>query len=110
MDEHDLISINILLQGKYVLLTGNYKKAILLEYFIMCQEKDNEWFGVSFSKISEESLLGLSIVAIKKYVRELIEKGWISSRSNLNPSFGTARYQYKVNFDKIEKDLENIRR
>ncbi len=108
MRAEKIININIMLRGKYVLLTADYKKAILLEYFIMRQEKGNDWVSASFPTISKESLLNLSIPALKNYIDDLIKNKWISYRTDPKATFGSS-YQYKVNFDKINQDLEKIR-
>jgi len=105
----NISDINIMLRGKYVVLTNDYKTAILLEYFIMQQEKENGWVSASFPTISKESLLNLSIPALKNYIGDLLKNKWISHRSDPQATFGSS-YQYKVNFEKISEDLERLAR
>ena len=109
MEFENISNIDIMLCGKYVILTSDYKKAILLEYFIMRQEKDNDWISASFPTISKESLLNLSIPAIKNYIDDLINNKWIAYRTDPKATFGSS-YQYKVNFDKINQDLEKLKK
>jgi hypothetical protein len=107
MRAENIININIMLRGKYVLLTADYKKAILLEYFIMRQEREKDWISASFPTISKESLLNLSIPALKNYINDLIKNKWIYHRTDPKATFGSS-YQYKVNLDKINQDLEKL--
>ncbi len=109
MKVENIQDINIMLRGKYVLLTADYKKAILLEYFVMRQERTNDWFSASFPTISKESLLNLSIPALKNYIDDLIKNKWISHRTDPNATFGSS-YQYKVNFDQIKQGLEKLQK
>jgi len=99
----------IILREKYVDLTGNYKKAILLEYFIKKNKEEGDWFKASYSSISKESLLAFTKLHIKKHIEELLDKKWIECRIDPQGGFGST-YQYKVNFDKISKDLERLER
>jgi hypothetical protein len=96
--------IKITLRQEYVLLTGNYKKAILLESFIMKQKKSEEWFNLSYYHISKDSLLGLNLVNIRRHVNDLITRGWISRKKDED----SLTYKYKVNLDKIKKDVAKI--
>ena len=109
MKVENISNIDIMLRGKYVILTTDYKKAILLEYFIMRQENENDWISASFPTISKESLLNLSIPALKNYIDDLIKNKWISHRTDPKATFGSS-YQYKVNFDKINQDLEKLQK
>lgn len=107
MNKKSVMDLNICLRGKYVLLTGDYKKAILLEYLIMRQEEDGKWFNASFNRISKESYLDLSIPTLKKFVNALINNNWIVYRNDPNLGFGSSN-QYKVNFEKIEDDVKKL--
>lgn len=105
----NISNIDIMLRGKYVILTTDYKKAILLEYFIMRQENENDWISASFPTISKESLLNLSIPALKNYIDDLIKNKWITCRTDPKATFGSS-YQYKVNFNKINQDLGKLQK
>ena len=109
MKFENIENTDIMLRGKYVILTTDYKKAILLEYFVMRQENDNDWVSASFPTISKESLLNLSIPALKNYIDDLIKNKWISYRTDPKATFGSS-YQYKVNFDQINQDLEKLQK
>jgi hypothetical protein len=98
-----------MLRGKYVLLTRSYKKAILLEYFVMRQEKSADWISASFPTISKESLLSFSIPALKNYIDELVDNKWIACRIDPKATFGSP-YQYKVDIEKIKQDVEEAKK
>jgi len=108
MNIQHLYDKEILLRGKYIILTKHYKKAILLEYFSMRQEEENDWFNASYPKISQETLLNLSIPPIKNYIEDLIINKWLSRRRNPQKKYFGASYQYKVDFKRIENDLSKI--
>jgi hypothetical protein len=96
--------IKITLRQEYVLLTGDYKKAILLEFFIIKQKESDEWFNISYSNISNNSLLGLNLVNVRSHIRYLINKDWIQRRKDER----SVLYQYNVNINKINKDIEEL--
>lgn len=98
--------IRITLKEEYVLLTGDYKKAILLDYFITTQKLNDEWFNLSYDTISRNSLLGLSHVNTRHHIKYLIEKGWILRKKDED----ALTYRYKVNFDQINQDLEKLQK
>src|SRR5476649_2867293 len=93
--------LKVTLRQEYILLTGDYKKAILLEYFILTQKAQEGWFNLSYDTISKNSLLGLSHVNTRHHLKHLIAKGWLLRQKDEH----ALTYQYKVNFDKIEKDV-----
>ena len=96
--------IKVTLRQEYVLLTGDYKKAILLEYFIHTQESYKGWFNLSYETISKDSLLGLSHVNTRHHLKHLITNGWVLRKKDEE----SLTYQYKINFEKINRDLEKI--
>jgi hypothetical protein len=98
--------IKVTLRQEYILLTGDYKKAILLEYFILTQKINNDWFNLSYETISKDSLLGLSHVNTRHHLKHLITNGWILRKKDED----SLMYQYKVNLDKINQDLEKIQK
>lgn len=98
--------IKVTLRQEYILLTGDYKKAILLEYFILTQKTNNDWFNLSYETISKDSLLGLSHVNTRHHLKHLITNGWILRKKDED----SLMYRYKVNFGKIDQDLEKIQK
>ncbi|QSX05426.1 hypothetical protein JYG23_12180 [Sedimentibacter sp. zth1] len=120
----------VVLKEELVVLTGGYKKAIILNQFIYwservsdfdkfileekerCSKNDiennqvltNGWLYKSAEELSEETMLGLSKSNMGTHIKYLIEKGWISERNN--PVFKWDRTkQYRVNITKIQQDL-----
>ena len=96
--------IKIILRQEYVLLTGDYKKAILLEFFIIKQQESDEWFNISYDNISRNSLLGLKLVNIRFHIIHLIKNAWIKRRKDEY----SVLYQYKVNLNKIKQDIDKL--
>jgi hypothetical protein len=46
---------------------------------------------------------------IRKYIKYLVEKGWLSERDNPDPKYGFDKTkQYRVNLKKINRDLKSI--
>ena len=98
--------IKVTLRQEYILLTGDYKKAILLEYFILTQKLNDGWFNLSYEMISTNSLLALSHVNVRHHIKHLITNGWILRKKDEN----ALTYKYKVNFDKINQDLGKLQK
>ena len=65
------------------------------------------WFYKSAIELSEETMLRLTKVTIRKYLHCLIENGWISERANpLNKWDRTT--QYRVNLKNLHIDLQKL--
>lgn len=108
--------IRMTLRQEYVLLTGDYKKAILLEFFIVQQKKNVEdqsplegrssdkWLNISYHYISRNSLLGLNMSNIRRHINLLIASGWVQRKKDEN----SLLYQYKVDLEKIKEDVKKI--
>lgn len=118
----------ILIKEELVALTGCYKKAILLGQMLYWSEriadhdkfieeenirrdKDDQidyrhgWIYKSSEQLSDETMMGLSKSNIRRILNELIEKGWMSQRTN--PKFKWDRtMQYRVNLAIIDADLQ----
>ncbi len=99
--------IRLTLRQEYVWLTGDYKKAILLEYFLSHQKSSNEWFNLSYETISNNSLLGFTAANLRKHIKHLIDKKWIERKSDETLKFAST-FKYKVNKEKIENDVEAL--
>jgi|GEM_PF-3256206 len=99
--------ISITLRQEYVLLTGDYKKAILLEYFLSHPHSQDGWFNLSYETISNNSLLGFTATNLRKHIKYLIDNKWIERKSDDTLKFAST-FKYKVNLEKIEKDVEKL--
>ena len=99
--------IKITLRQEYIWLTGDYKKAILLEYFLCNQKNNNDWFNLSYDSISKNSLLGFTSANLRNHIKYLIAKGWIERNYDETLKFAST-FKYKVNKEKIEEDIEKI--
>jgi hypothetical protein len=105
--------ISITLRQEYVLLTGDYKKAILLEYFLSHPHSHSHshshsqdgWFNLSYETISTNSLLGFTATNLRKHIKYLVDNKWIERKSDETLKFAST-FKYKVNKEKIEKDVE----
>jgi hypothetical protein len=65
------------------------------------------WFYKSAIELSEETMLRLTKVTMRKYLHCLIENGWISERANpLNKWDRTT--QYRVNLKNLHIDLQKL--
>jgi hypothetical protein len=65
------------------------------------------WFYKSAIELSEETMLRLTKVTMRKYLHCLIENGWISERANpLNKWDRTT--QYRVNLKSLHIDLQKL--
>lgn len=111
-------------------ITGDFRKAIILNQFIYWSErvsdadkfieKENEiaknngeeerelfygWIYKTADELAEEIMLGLSASQVRRYVRDLVDMGFISKRNN--PKYKWDRtLQYRVNLVNIAKALK----
>ncbi len=123
----------IVIKEELVVLTGDYRKAIILNQFLYWTErvkdfdkfiieeklrfeKDGEksnyqlqkgWIYKTSEELSEETMLGLSKSNIRLHIKSLIERGWIDER--VNPNFKWDKtMQYRVNMLKLQEDLYKL--
>jgi DnaD/phage-associated family protein len=126
----------VVIKEELVKLTGDYKKAIILQQFIYWSERtkdvdkflaeekkrladhgidetdakidfQNGWIYKTAEELNDEIMLGMTKTGISPHIRYLVEKGWIDSRRN--PKYKWDRtMQYRVNIIKIQKDLHNL--
>ncbi len=120
----------IVIKEELVALTGDYKKAILLNQFIYWSERvydfdkfiaeerercvksdieynlelQNGWIYKTADALADETMLNMHKSNIVKHVDELIAKGWLDVRNNPNHKWDRTR-QYRVNIVKIQYDL-----
>ena len=111
-------------------ITEDFRKAIILNQFIYWSErvsdadkfieKENEiaknngeeerelfygWIYKTADELAEEIMLGLSASQVRRYVRDLVDMGFISKRNN--PKYKWDRtLQYRVNLVNIAKALK----
>ncbi len=117
-----------------VKLTGNYLLALVLNQFIYWtwrvrdadellkeeiarREKAGEespelchgWIYKSARELSEELMIGKSAQSMGRYIKKLMDKGWLARRNNPKSKYRwDRRYQYRLDLGKLEKDLREI--
>ncbi len=121
------------IKEELVALTGDFKKAVLLNQLIYWSNKTKDslkfiqeekerainksdeidiensrgWIFKKTEEISSETMLGLSPSNISTHLKVLIENKWIDRRRN--PCKGWDKtFQYRVNLVKIIRDLYNL--
>nr|DAM40570.1 MAG TPA: DNA binding protein [Caudoviricetes sp.] len=111
-------------------ITGDFRKAIILKQFIYWSERVSDadkfiekenaiaknngeeerelfygWIYKTADELAEEIMLGLSASQVRRYVRDLVDMGFISKRNN--PKYKWDRtLQYRVNLVNIAKALK----
>lgn len=119
-----------LIREDLLTITGDYRKAVILNQFIYWSErvadadkfieKENEiarnngenerelffgWIYKTADELSEEVMLGLSASQIRRYINDLVSMGFIDKRTN--PKYKWDRtMQYRVNLVNIAKALK----
>jgi len=118
------------IKEELVEITGDYIKAVILQQFIYWSERTNDydkfileeksqaerygyeyvaelkngWIYKSSEQLSEETLLRLKHTAMRTHIKALVEKGFLSERTNpLDRRDRTI--QYRVNILAIQLDL-----
>jgi len=120
----------VVIKEELVELTGGFEKALILNQFIYWSErrkdfdrfiseeqerartegkklnisKTNGWVYKSMEELAEEIMLGKSRSTISRHLKELIEAGYIESRSNPEYKWDNTK-QYRVNLVKVNRDL-----
>ena len=123
----------VVIKEELVELTGDFKKAIILNQMIYWSERvrdfdlfineerkrmktdgqdlnlslQNGWIYKTAEDLSEETMLGLSASNMRKHLKELIKSGWIDERTNPKHKWDRTK-QYRVNIAKIQKDLQKL--
>ena len=121
------------IKEELVVLTGDFVKAVLLNQFIYWSErirdfdkfieeerkrmekdgqeasfeKQSGWIYKTAEELSDEAMLGLSPQTIRRYLKELMDNGWIDERQNPKYKWDRTK-QYRVNIIKIQKALQEI--
>ncbi|MHA1592412.1 MAG: hypothetical protein ACTSUP_08075 [Candidatus Heimdallarchaeaceae archaeon] len=119
----DRKNIVAVIRDAYVVITNNYKEAVILNQFIywtmrvydydnfiteenerITKENNNAprieltsgWIYKKAEALSKETLLGLNPGTIRTYIRNLVEAGYISERNNPKYSWDKTK-QYRIN-------------
>lgn len=65
------------------------------------------WFYKSAPELIQETMLGVGNATMRKYLRFLIERGWVSERTN--PLYKWDRTtQYRINLKQLNMDLQKL--
>jgi hypothetical protein len=67
------------------------------------------WIYKTAADLSEETMLGLSKTTMRKYLKLLIDQGWVEERGNALERWKKTT-QYRVNIRKLQWDLKGIGR
>lgn len=120
----------VVLREDLLAITGDFRKAIILKQFIYWSErvsdadkfieKENEiaknngeeerelfygWIYKTADELAEEIMLGLSASQVRRYIKDLVDMGFIYKRNN--PKYKWDRtLQYRVNLVNIAKALK----
>ena len=123
----------VVIKEELVELTGDYRPALILNQFIywiermydadkyIKQEKEralkedltvdiNEtcgWIYKTAEELSEELMIGMSKSTIGRYIKQLVEAGYISQRTNPKYKWDKT-LQYRVNLYKVQLDLAKL--
>lgn len=121
------------IKEELVELTGNYKSALILNQFIywiermkdtdkyIQEEKERSlksgikcdlqlscgWIYKSVKELNEELMLDASIPTLRKYIKELVAKGYINERRNPIHKWDKT-LQYRVDLIKVQMDLMKL--
>ncbi len=123
----------VVIKEELVELTGDYRPAIILNQFIYWTErmKDTDkyiqeeteralkenievniesskgWIYKTSEELNEEIMLNMSNATIRKYIKQLIEKGYMQERRNPKYKWDKTM-QYRVDIYKIQLDLAKL--
>ena len=120
----------VVIKEELVELTGDFKPALILNQFIywsermydadkyILEEKERAlkedlvvnideskgWIYKTAEELSEELMTGMSKSTVGRYIKQLVEKGYLIQRRNPKYKWDKT-YQYRVNLYKIQLDL-----
>ncbi|PYZ92588.1 hypothetical protein CR194_13030 [Salipaludibacillus keqinensis] len=119
----------VVIKEELVKLTGNYKAALILnqmiywsqhvrdfDLFIAEEKKRVEdpkreakhgWFFKTAQELGEETLTYFASTSIRRYMRRLVEAGWLEERCNPKHKWDRTT-QYRVHLINIQKDLHEL--
>lgn len=120
----------VVIKEELVELTGDFRPALILNQFIywsermydadkyIMEEKERAlkedlvvnideskgWIYKTAEELSEEIMTGMSKSTVGRYIKQLVEKGYLIQRRNPKYKWDKT-YQYRVNLYKIQLDL-----
>ena len=120
----------VVIKEELVELTGDFRSALILNQFIywsermydadkyIMEEKERAlkedlivnideskgWIYKTAEELSEEIMTGMSKSTVGRYIKQLVEKGYLIQRRNPKYKWDKT-YQYRVNLYKIQLDL-----
>ncbi len=115
-----------IIQGELVALTGDPRTAAILgqllywsqqvnDFDLFLEEEGNAyskdhafehgWFHRPVLALMEETMLRVTIVTFRRYLRFLVDRGWVQTRLNPQNKWTGGR-QYRVNLKKLNHDLQ----
>ena len=120
----------VVIKQELVELTGDFRPALILNQFIYWVERmydtdkyireekeraikheididmdeSNGWIYKTAEDINDELMIGMSKATIGKYIKQLVEAGYLSQRRNPKYKWDKT-YQYRVDLYKVQKDL-----
>ena len=123
----------VVIKEELVELTGDFRPALILNQFIYWIEKmydtdkyileekeralkhDMEvsideskgWIYKTAEELNEELMIGMSIPTIRKYIKQLVEKGYLIQRRNPKYKWDKTM-QYRVDLYKVQLDLGKL--
>ena len=124
----------VVIKEELVELTGDYRSAIILNQFIYWSERvsdfdkfieeenqrlinngfeeaniepQNGWIYKKADELIEECMVKMTVPTCRKYIKILVDNGWIEERNNPKYAWDKVK-QYRVNINKLQKDLNSI--
>ena len=120
----------VVIKEELVELTGDFRPALILNQFIYWSERmydadkyimeqkvralkedlvvnideSKGWIYKTAEELSEEIMTGMSKSTVGRYIKQLVEKGYLIQRRNPKYKWDKT-YQYRVNLYKIQLDL-----
>ena len=123
----------VVIKQELVELTGDYRAALILNQFIYWTERmrdtdkyireekeraikedisvdiseSNGWIYKSAEELNDELMVGMSKPTIRKYIKQIIEQGYIHERQNPKYKWDK-KTQYRLNLYNIQLDLAKL--
>lgn len=123
----------VVIKEELVELTGDYRPAIILNQFLYWSERmynvddyireekeravksdlevslseTHGWIYKTSEDLAEELMTGMSIATIRKYIKQLVELGFIHERTNPKHKWDKTK-QYRVDLYKVQLELGKL--
>ena len=123
----------VVIKEELVELTGDFRPALILNQFIywiermydtdkyILEEKERAlkheievsideskgWVYKTAEELNEELMIGMSVPTIRKYIKQLVEKGYLIQRRNPKYKWDKTM-QYRVDLYKVQLDLGKL--